>query len=102
LCFLPFVEGGVVYNHKTEVAGSLGKRSCITHSPRKPKTKPTYEIVNDREERDDDAQADMQVVEVTQPGVDGEARWTKKAGKSVFGYLCPVGISSIPWLINRD
>ena len=39
----------------------------------------------------------MKVIEVTQPGVDGEARWTKKAGKALFGYyfsgylgdLCP-------------
>ena len=62
--------------------------ASITHSPRKPKTKPTYEIVNDRDERDDepDAQAEMKVVEVTQPGVDGEARWTKKGGKALFGY----------------
>jgi transposase, IS5 family len=28
----------------------------------------------------------MQVVEVAQPGVDTEARWVKKDGKSVFGY----------------
>jgi IS5 family transposase len=62
--------------------------ASITHSPRKPKTKPTYEIVNDRDERDDepDAQAQMKVIEVTQPGVDGEARWTKKGGKALFGY----------------
>ena len=44
--------------------------------------------MTDREERDDEveAQAAMQVIEVTQPGVDSEARWLKKAGKSVFGY----------------
>ena len=62
--------------------------ASITHSPRKPKTKPTYEIVNDHDERDDepDAQAEMKVVEVTQPSVDGEARWTKKGGKALFGY----------------
>jgi len=67
--------------------------ASITISPRKPKTKPTYEVINDREERDDesDAQAEMRVVEVVQPGVDHEARWTKKAGKSLFGYLCPLG-----------
>jgi len=54
----------------------------------KPKTKPAYEIINDREERDDeaDAKANMQVVEVTQPGVDSDARWVKKGGKAVFGY----------------
>jgi len=62
--------------------------ASLTHSPRKPKTKPAYEVINDREERDDeaDAQAHMQVVEVAQPGVDGDARWVKKGGKAVFGY----------------
>ena len=62
--------------------------ASITHSPRKPRTKPSYEVVNDREEQDDElsAKAAMQVVEVTQPGVDTEARWVKKGGKSVFGY----------------
>ncbi len=98
--------------------------ASITHSPRKPKTQPTYEVVNDREERDDesDAQAHMQVVEVNQPGVDTDARWVKKAGKSVFGYkqhtlvddkglviavettaanqhLCPLGMIASRWLI---
>jgi len=62
--------------------------ASITHSPRRPKSKPSYEVVNDREERDDErsAQMAMQVIEVTQPGVDTEARWIKKGGKSVFGY----------------
>ena len=62
--------------------------ASITQSPRKPKTKPSYEVVSDREDRDDesDAQAAMRVIEVTQPGVDTEARWVKKNGKSVFGY----------------
>jgi IS5 family transposase len=45
-------------------------------------------VVNDREDRDDetDAQENMSVIEATQPGVDTEARWVKKGGKSVFGY----------------
>lgn len=80
-------------NHQIEGRGLLVKSGChvdasITHSPRKPKSKPTYEVVSDREERDDEAEAqtDMRVVEVVQPGVDNEARWLKKAGKSVFGY----------------
>lgn len=62
--------------------------ASITHSPRKPKTKPSYEVVNDREERDDesDAQAAMRVIEVVQPGVDAEARWVSIRGQSVFGY----------------
>jgi hypothetical protein len=38
--------------------------ASITHSPHKPNTQPTYEMVNDREKRDADtaAQAYMQVV----------------------------------------
>ena len=32
------------------------------------------------------AQLEMRVIEVTQPGVDTEARWVKKGGKSLFGY----------------
>ena len=62
--------------------------ASITHSPLKPKTRPAYEVVNDREERDDeaDAQTAMRVIEVTQPGVDSEARWVRKGGKPVFGY----------------
>jgi IS5 family transposase len=62
--------------------------ASITHSPRKPKTKPAYEVVNDREDRDDetDAQANKQVIETPQPGVDTGARWVKKGGKLAFGY----------------
>lgn len=47
-----------------------------------------YEMVNDREERDDetDAQEVMRIIEVTQPGVDNEARWVRKGGKPEFGY----------------
>lgn len=80
-------------NRQIEGRNHMVKSGChmdasTTHSPRKPKTKATYEIVSDREERDDqaDAHADMRVVEVAQPGVDSEARWLKKAGKPTFGY----------------
>ncbi len=76
--------------HRHNVTVTLGHHinARITHSPCKPKNKPTYEVVNDREERDDEpaAQENMHVVEVSQPGVDTEARWVKKGGKSVFGY----------------
>ncbi|MCC8996343.1 MAG: transposase [Nitrosomonas sp.] len=60
----------------------------ITQSPRKLKTKPAYEVVSNREERGDEAntQSAMRVIEVTQPGVDAEARWVKKGDKSLFGY----------------
>lgn len=79
-------------NHQIQTYNIMVKRGChvdasITQSPRKPKTKPCYEVVNDREDRDDesDAQAAMRVIEVVQPGVDTQARWVKKSGKSMFG-----------------
>lgn len=62
--------------------------ASITHSQRKPKSKPFYEVVNNREDRDDeaDAQAAMHVIEVTQPSVGAAAGWVKKSGKSIFGF----------------
>ncbi len=58
--------------------------ASVTHSPRAPQTKPLYEVVTDRECRDDEeeAKAAMRVIEVIQPGVDTEARW--------FGARCCV------------
>jgi len=72
--------------------------ASITQSPRKLRTKPAYEVVSDREERDDeaDAQTAMQVIEVVQPGVDTEARWVRKGGHPVFGY------KQHKWLMATD
>lgn len=74
--------------HNITVKQGCHVDASITQSPRKPKTRPAYEVVSDREERDDeaDAQAAMRVIEVTQPGVDSEARWVRKGGQSIFGY----------------
>ena len=80
-------------NEQIQMHDIMVRKGChvdasITQSPRKPKTRPAYEVVSDREERDGeaDAQTAMQVIEVTQPGVDSEARWVRKGGKPVFGY----------------
>ena len=80
-------------NEQIQAHDIVVKQGChvdasITRSPRKPRARPAYEVVSDREERDDeaDAQAAMRVIEVTQPGVDSEARWVRKSGQSVFGY----------------
>ena len=80
-------------NQQIRAHNIMVKKGChvdasVTQNPRKPKTKPAYEVVNDREERDDeeDAKMAMCVIEVVQPGVDSEARWVRKDGKSVFGY----------------
>ncbi len=74
--------------HNVTVTKGYHVDASITHSPRKPRTRPTYEVVNDREDRNDetDAQENMKFVEVSQPGVDADARWVKKGCKSVFGY----------------
>ena len=62
--------------------------ASVTISQRKPKGKPTYEVSTDRAERDDEpaAKQAMTVLSVADAGVDTQARWTKKAGKYLFGY----------------
>ncbi len=56
--------------HQVRVTKGYHLDASITPSPRKPKTRPAYEVVNDREERDDeaDAQAEMKVIEASQWG----------------------------------
>ena len=77
-----------IQTHDIMVKKGYHVDASITRSPRNPKTKPAYEVINDREDRDDesDAQVAMRVVELTQSGVDIEARWVKKNGRFVFGY----------------
>ena len=74
--------------HNITVRQGCHVDASITQSPRKPTTRPAYEVVSDREERDDeaDARAAMRIIEVVQPGVDSQARWVRKGGKSIFGY----------------
>ena len=74
--------------HNITVRQGCHVDASITQSPRKPKTRSAYEVVSDREERDDeaDARAAMRIIEVVQPGVDSQARWVRKGGKSIFGY----------------
>ena len=81
--------------HDTLVRQGCHVDASITQSPRKPRARPAYEVVSDREERDNesDAQAATQVIEVTQSGVDSEARWVRKGGQPVLA------ISSIRWSI---
>lgn len=70
--------------HNITVRQGCHVDASITLSRRKPKTRPAYEVVSDREDRDDetDAQEVMRIIEVTQLGVDSEARWVRKGGKS--------------------
>ena len=71
--------------HNITVRQGCHVDASITQSPRKPKTGPAYEVISDREERDDEP------IEVPHPSVDSEARWVKKGGESVLA------ISSIRW-----
>ena len=43
--------------HNVTVTKGYHIDASITHSPRKPRTKPVYEVVNDREDRDDETDA---------------------------------------------
>ena len=62
--------------------------ASVTTSARKPKRKPSYEVSQDRAERDDepDAKQAMTVLTVAESGVDTQACWTKKGGQYLFGY----------------
>lgn len=66
--------------------------ASIIDSPLKPKGKTTYEIAIDRseQERTPEEQQNEQQAHVLfkkqHPGVDSEARWIKKAGKTRYGY----------------
>jgi len=66
--------------------------ATVTDSPRKPKGKTTYALADDRKEEDRSEldtrkeAVQKQLIKITQPGVDTEAAWIKKAGKLHYGY----------------
>jgi IS5 family transposase len=66
--------------------------ATVTDSPRKPKGKTTYVVADDRKEEqrsEEDIHKETrhnQLIKITQPGVDIEAAWLKKAGKLHYGY----------------
>ena len=57
--------------------------ASITESPYKDKN-PTYEIPNDREEKEIEETQDLE--RIYPNGVDGEGKWLKKGNKCYFGY----------------
>lgn len=79
-------------NRQLEAKGVIVKNGAIvdasvTDSPRRPRGKKVYTVVEDRNESDGEQAAETAFLqEVTKPNVDGEARWVKKAGKLRFGY----------------
>jgi IS5 family transposase len=84
-------------NEQLESKGLIVKTGAlvdasVTESPRKPKGKTTYAIADDRKE-DERTEVDIreeqqqkQLIKITQPGVDTEAAWLKKAGRLHYGY----------------
>ena len=66
--------------------------ATVTDSPRKPRGKTTYAVADDRKETErseDDIKEETkqnQLIKITQPGVDAQAAWLKKAGKLHYGY----------------
>ena len=78
--------------------GSAKVDASITETPFSPKGKTTYEIAVDREEDDREEEEkekennQQKLVKQTQPGVDSEARWLKKGGKTVYGYKKQIAV----------
>jgi len=66
--------------------------ATVTDSPRKPKSKATYAVADDRKEEQrshgdiKEETAQSQLIKIVKPGVDAEAAWLKKAGKLHYGY----------------
>ena len=79
-------------NRQLEEKGVIIKRGAIvdasiTDTPRRPRGRKTYEVVEDRDEDTNrEASEKGMIKEVVKPNVDSEARWIKKMGKLHFGY----------------
>jgi IS5 family transposase len=79
-------------NKQLEKKGIIIKKgvlvdASISDSPRRPKGKKEYEIVEDRnEEKDSNKDKEVLLKEKIKPGVDTQAKWIKKAGKLHYGY----------------
>ncbi len=78
--------------HKILVKRGAIVDASIVDSPLKPKGKVIYEIESDRSEHPrEDSELDKEnseqlLIQQESPGVDHEARWIKKAGKTRYGY----------------
>lgn len=78
--------------HKILVKSGAIVDASIIDTPLKPKGKTTYEIETDRAEEErtpqqlEDENAQQVLLKKEQPGVDSEARWITKGGKTRYGY----------------
>ena len=75
-------------NRQLEQQGVIVKRGAIvdasiTDSPRRPRGRKEYEIIEDRDEETGKLKSEKAMLkEKLKPNVDGEARWIKKNGKA--------------------
>jgi IS5 family transposase len=78
--------------HKIIVKTGVIVDASVVDSPLKPKIKPQYELAEDRNEdhrNEEDINKEKQekeLLKIEQPGVDTDAAWLKKGGKSRYGY----------------
>ena len=79
-------------NRQLEQQGVIVRRGAIvdasiTDSPRRPRGRKEYEVVEDRDEETGKLKSEKAMLkEKLKPNVDGEARWIKKMGRLHFGY----------------
>ena len=79
-------------NRQLEEKGVVVKRGAIvdasiTDTPRRPRGRKVYEVVEDRNEEDGkDNTKKSTLKEIVKPNVDKDARWINKMGKLHFGY----------------
>lgn len=79
-------------NRQLEEKGVIVKRGAIvdasiTDTPRRPRGRKEYEVVEDRNEEDGMESSEKAMLkEAVKSNVDGDARWVKKMGKLHFGY----------------
>lgn len=61
--------------------------ASVTDTPRKPKGKKEFQVVEDRKEDESNNSGELvKLEEKVKPGVDTDGKWIKKAGKLRFGY----------------
>jgi len=80
-------------NRQLEVKGVIVKRgttivdASITDTPRRPRGRKAYEVVEDRKEEEGQTPPRKGMLkEMVKPSMDSEARWIKKMGNPHFGY----------------
>ena len=79
-------------NRQLEQQGVIVRRGAIvdasiSDSPRHPRGRKEYEIVEDRDEEAGKLKSEKAMLkEKLKPNVDGEVRWIKKMGRLHFGY----------------